>query len=96
MLTSTNLVTYSVSSLGLIALVYKFYRFYYLKNLAKRYFQDKTVLITGASSGLGKGIHNLIIFLQEKKHNFYDFWMNISACRRALPSWSTANHLRQK
>ena len=49
------LLKYSISSIGMIALLYKIYRFLYLKKLARYYFKDKVILITGASSGLGKG-----------------------------------------
>ncbi len=51
-----SLLTYSLSSVGFIALIYKLIKNIRLKQLEKTYFKDKVVLITGASSGLGKGI----------------------------------------
>lgn len=47
---------YSLSSIGLIFVVYKIFRHFKLKNLTKTYFRNKTVLVTGASGGLGKGL----------------------------------------
>lgn len=55
-MSNLNLLTYSISSLGVFTLLYKFIRFIRAKHLAKTYFKDKTVLITGASSGLGKSL----------------------------------------
>lgn len=51
-----SLLTYSLSSVGFLALIYKLIKNIRLKQLEKTYFKDKVVLITGASSGLGKGI----------------------------------------
>ena len=54
--TPLSLLTFSLSSFGLIAFIYKLSKYIRVKNATKTYFKDKTVLITGASSGLGKGI----------------------------------------
>lgn len=50
-----SLLTYSLSSVGILALLYKIAKNIKVKSLSKTYFQDKVVLVTGASSGLGKG-----------------------------------------
>jgi dehydrogenase/reductase SDR family protein 7B len=55
-MSALNLLTYSLSSFGLFAFLYKFVRFIRAKQLSKTYFRDKTILITGASSGLGKSL----------------------------------------
>jgi len=49
--TTLSMLTYSLSSFGVIALIYKLSKYIRIKNLTKSYFRDKTVLITGASSG---------------------------------------------
>ena len=55
--TSTfSILTYSLSSFGIIAFIYKLSKYIRVKKLSKYYFKDKTILITGASSGLGKAI----------------------------------------
>lgn len=48
-----------LASIG-IALLYKLYKLIKIRSLAKTYFHDKTVLVTGASQGLGKGKFYLI------------------------------------
>lgn len=51
-----NIVSiYSLTSIGLIYVVYKMFKRFKLNSLIKEYFRDKTVLVTGASGGLGKG-----------------------------------------
>lgn len=49
--TTLSMLTYSISSFGIIAFIYKLTKYIRIKNLTKTYFRDKTVLITGASSG---------------------------------------------
>jgi len=53
MLENNTLLT--LSSVGILAILYKLIRFIRTKQLRKTYFKNKVVLITGASSGLGKG-----------------------------------------
>ena len=51
-----NIVSiYSLTSIGLIYVIYKIFKRFKLNSLTKKYFQNKTVLVTGASGGLGKG-----------------------------------------
>ena len=45
-----------MSSIGVIAILYKLVDHYRTKSLVNTYFRDKTVLVTGASLGLGKAI----------------------------------------
>jgi len=56
MLENNTLLT--LSSVGILAILYKLLKFIRTKQLKKTYFKNKTVLITGASSGLGKGKNN--------------------------------------
>ena len=51
-----SLIAYSVSSIGVVAILYKIIDHYRTKALVKTYFKDKTILVTGASFGLGKAI----------------------------------------
>ncbi|CAF0803652.1 unnamed protein product [Brachionus calyciflorus] len=55
-LSNKLLSVYSLTSIGLIFAVYKIFKRIRTNSLAKSYFQNKTVLITGASGGLGKAI----------------------------------------
>ena len=62
MLKINPLIAYSISSIGILALLYKFLKGLKLRKMANTYFQDKTVLVTGASQGLGKGTISRSLF----------------------------------
>lgn len=44
---NNSLLVYSLSSVGLLAILYKLVKYFQTKSLKKSYFRDKTVLITG-------------------------------------------------
>lgn len=51
-----ELIGYSLSSLGLLSLVYRAFRCIRAQHISDTYFKDKVVLITGASQGLGRSL----------------------------------------
>ena len=51
-----ELIGYSLSSLGLLSLVYRAFRYIRAQHISDTYFKDKVVLITGASQGLGRSL----------------------------------------
>lgn len=71
MLKINPLIVYSISSIGILALLYKFIKSLKLRQMARTYFQDKTVLVTGASQGLGKGTISRSFFF-----HFYLIFVN--------------------
>ncbi len=55
MLDNQSLLAVAYSALSILA-VSKLFRWLKIKNLKEKYFRDKTVMVTGASGGLGKGL----------------------------------------
>lgn len=86
-------VLYSIQSLGLLALLYKLFRYIRVRRLASTYFHDKTVLITGASQGLGKGWNSHIFSVGLCTYCVLWFFSALSYCARALSARRSSHHL---